>query len=74
MHIFRVSITTVQSLKSVSLKAWEDLFTRSRYRLEPFSLERDSYAHIWSFRAVIVSFIERVSFPYSIVCMRPRVV
>jgi hypothetical protein len=31
MHIFNVFITTVQGLKNVSQKVWEDLITRSRY-------------------------------------------
>jgi hypothetical protein len=30
MHIFNVSITTVQGLKSVSRKVWEELITQSR--------------------------------------------
>ena len=29
MHIFNVSITTVQGLKNVSLKVWEELITQS---------------------------------------------
>jgi hypothetical protein len=33
MHIFNVSIITVQGLKSVSLKVWEKLITQSRYCL-----------------------------------------
>jgi hypothetical protein len=33
MHIFNVSITTVQGLKNVSLKVWEELITQSRCRL-----------------------------------------
>ena len=34
MHIFNVSITTVQGLKNVSLKVWEELITQSRYPIE----------------------------------------
>ena len=34
MHIFNVSITTVQGLKSVRLKVWEELITQSRYPIE----------------------------------------
>ena len=34
MHIFNVSITTVQGLKNVSLKAWEELITQSRYPIK----------------------------------------
>jgi hypothetical protein len=33
MHIFNVSITTVQSLENVSLKVWEEFITQSRYPL-----------------------------------------
>ena len=33
MHIFNVSITTVQGLMNVSLKAWEELITQSTCRL-----------------------------------------
>ena len=33
MHIFNVSITTMQGLKNVSLKAWEELITQNRCRL-----------------------------------------
>jgi hypothetical protein len=33
MHIFNVSITTVQSMKNVSLKVWEELITQSRCHL-----------------------------------------
>jgi hypothetical protein len=33
MHIFNVSITTVQGLKNVSLKVWEELITQKRCRL-----------------------------------------
>jgi CDP-diacylglycerol pyrophosphatase len=29
MHIFNVSVTTVQSLKNVNLKVWEELITQS---------------------------------------------
>jgi hypothetical protein len=29
MHIFNVSITTVQGLKNVTLKVWEELITQS---------------------------------------------
>jgi hypothetical protein len=31
MHIFHVSIITVQSLKNIILKVWEELITQSRY-------------------------------------------
>ena len=34
MHIFNVSITTVQGLKNVSLKLWEQLITQSRYPIK----------------------------------------
>jgi hypothetical protein len=34
MHIFNVFITTVQGLKNVSLKVWEELITRSRYPIK----------------------------------------
>jgi hypothetical protein len=33
MHIFNVSITTMQCLKNVSLMVWEELFTQSRCHL-----------------------------------------
>jgi hypothetical protein len=33
MHILNVSITTVQGLKNVSQKVWEELITQSRNRL-----------------------------------------
>jgi hypothetical protein len=31
MHIFNVSLTTVQILKNVNLKVWEELITQGRY-------------------------------------------
>jgi hypothetical protein len=34
MHIFNVSITTVQGLKNVSLKVWEELITQSRHPIK----------------------------------------
>jgi hypothetical protein len=37
MHIFNVSITTVQDLKNVSLKVWEELITQSRYPIKDAS-------------------------------------
>jgi hypothetical protein len=33
MHIFNVSITTVQGLKNVGLKVWEELITQNKCRL-----------------------------------------
>jgi hypothetical protein len=33
MHIFNVSITTVQGLKNESLKVWEELITQSTVKL-----------------------------------------
>jgi hypothetical protein len=34
MHIFNVSITSVQGLMNVSLKVWEELITQSRYPIK----------------------------------------
>jgi hypothetical protein len=34
MHIFNVSITTVQGLINVSLKVWEELITQRRYPIK----------------------------------------
>jgi hypothetical protein len=34
MHIFNVSITTMQGLKNVSLKVREELITQSRYPIK----------------------------------------
>jgi hypothetical protein len=34
MHIFNVSITTVQGLKDVSLKVWEELIMQSKYPIK----------------------------------------
>jgi hypothetical protein len=42
MHIFNVSITTVQGLKNVSLKAWQKLITQSRCRLFNTCWKNDS--------------------------------
>ena len=44
MHIFNVSITTVQGLKNVSLKVWEELITQSRCRLF-----KTSWTTTWKF-------------------------
>ena len=43
MHIFNVSITTVQGLKNVSLKVWEELITQSRYPIEDASPPRPAF-------------------------------
>jgi hypothetical protein len=37
MHIFNVSITTVQGLKNVNQKVWEELITQSVYHLMIYS-------------------------------------
>jgi hypothetical protein len=37
MHIFNVSITTVQGLKNVSLKVWEELIKQRRYPIKDTS-------------------------------------
>jgi hypothetical protein len=34
MHIFNVSITTVQDLKNFSLTVWEELIAQSRYPMK----------------------------------------
>jgi hypothetical protein len=48
MHIFNVSITTVQGLKNVSLKVWEELITQSRPSVQN-TLEKGPSSTTWNF-------------------------
>jgi hypothetical protein len=53
MHIFDVSITTVQGLKNVSLKVWEELITQTRY---PTKYARPAFTILFKPDALCVGF------------------